>query len=379
MKIMIVVTHLLGTGHLSRAVALARGAMQAGHQVVIVSGGMPVAHLETADLHVEQLPPLKSDGVNFTRLLDQTGSPVSPEMMQLRQTQLIRCFKEMAPDVLVTELFPFGRRGLRTEFLALLDLARATSTCIAASVRDILNPPSKRAKVDWADEIISHYYDAVLVHADPNVITLDTSWPVTPLLSDRLRYTGFVAPQSAKPHPQGIGKGEVLVSAGGGPVGATLFKAASATAALDPGRMWRLFIGGSDAPQLIDDLQSAAPPNLIVGPTRPDFRQMVRHASASVSMCGYNTALDVLQSSVPAVFIPFDAGGEVEQTLRATALSTLPGIEMLHSEEVTPDGLLAAVQRATAAPQRNAMQQGLDGAARSANILSRLFEEKQCK
>lgn len=379
MKIMIVVTHLLGTGHLSRAVALARGAMQRGHQVVIVSGGMPVAHLETADLHIEQLPPLTSDGVDFTRLLDQTGRPVTPETMQLRQAQLIRCFTDMAPDVLVTELFPFGRRSLRREFLALLDVACSTSTCIAASVRDILNPPSKRAKVDWADEIISSYYDAVLVHADPNVIALDASWPVTPQVSDRLRYTGFVAPQSAKPHPHGIGKGEVLVSAGGGAVGATLFRAASATASLDPDRMWRLFVGGREALRMIDDLQSMAPSNLIVGPTRPDFRQMMAHAAASVSMCGYNTALDVLQSSVPAVFIPFDAGGEVEQTLRATALSTLPGIEVLHSEEVTPDRLLAAVQRATAAPQRDMMQQGLDGATRSADVLLRLFEEKQCK
>ena len=48
---------------------------------------------------------------------------------------------------------------------------------------------------------------------------------------------------------------------------------------------------------------------------------MLYHAAASVSLCGYNTALDVLQSGVPAVLVPFDNGGEVEQSLRAEALA----------------------------------------------------------
>jgi len=44
---------------------------------------------------------------------------------------------------------------------------------------------------------------------------------------------------------------------------------------------------------------------------------MLYHAAASVSLCGYNTALDILQAGTPAVFVPFDDGSEVEQGLRA--------------------------------------------------------------
>ncbi|HBR43215.1 MAG TPA: glycosyltransferase, partial [Sulfitobacter sp.] len=41
MKVSIVVTHLLGTGHLARALTLGRAYGAAGHDVQVVSGGMP--------------------------------------------------------------------------------------------------------------------------------------------------------------------------------------------------------------------------------------------------------------------------------------------------------------------------------------------------
>ena len=38
MRVLIAVTHLLGAGHLTRAAALARGLVRAGHAVTLVSG-----------------------------------------------------------------------------------------------------------------------------------------------------------------------------------------------------------------------------------------------------------------------------------------------------------------------------------------------------
>ena len=45
MNVLIVVTHLLGTGHLSRALTLGRAFAAAGHDVTIASGGMPAPQL----------------------------------------------------------------------------------------------------------------------------------------------------------------------------------------------------------------------------------------------------------------------------------------------------------------------------------------------
>ncbi|MEM6889502.1 MAG: glycosyltransferase [Pseudomonadota bacterium] len=377
MKVMIVVTHLLGTGHLSRTLTLARGMQAAGQQVVLVSGGMPVDHLSMNGVPWVQLPAIRSDGIRFTQLLDEHGAEVSPAFMLRRQAALLSTFARIAPDVLVTELFPFGRRMLRTEFLALLDTAKVAGTKVAASVRDILNPPSTPAKADWADEIVGRYYDTVLVHADPGIVELDASWPVRHPLSERVVYTGFVAPNPPGQHPERAGEDEILVSAGGGAVGGPLFAAARAAAEVDGTRHWRLFLGGADAIDRIADLAHGAPANLSVEPARRDFREMLQGAAASVSLCGYNTALDVLQSGVPAVFVPFDTGGEAEQQLRAGALARLPGIEVLQSSALNERTLADTLRRAITAPRRAPLRDGVDGASVSAKVLADLAKRQQ--
>ena len=57
MKVFIAVTHLLGTGHLARALTLGRAFAGAGHDVLIASGGTPVPQFGTEGLHLAQLPP----------------------------------------------------------------------------------------------------------------------------------------------------------------------------------------------------------------------------------------------------------------------------------------------------------------------------------
>lgn len=347
MKVLITVTHLLGTGHLSRALTLGRAFATAGHEVTLASGGAPAPHLDTTGVTLVQLPPLRSDGTDFTRLLTPGDTPADDTYRAARTEALLACLAP-APDLLITELFPFGRRNLRAEFMALLEAAGALPRPprILSSIRDILAPPSKQAKADWADEVIARFYDGVLVHSDPSRTALSLSWPVSDDLAGRLIYTGYVAPAPAGPHPGAEGSGEVLVSAGGGPVGDGLFQGALAAAALDPGRTWRLLVGGG--PERLDRLGAMASPNVRLEPPRRDFRQMLYHAAASVSMCGYNTALDILQAGTPAVFVPFDAGNEVEQGLRAQSLSALPGITALASADVTAQTLLAALDRVTA-------------------------------
>ena len=125
MKVLIVVTHLLGTGHLSRGLTLGRAFAAAGHQVTLASGGFPAPQLNTEGLDLVQLPPLRSDGVNFSRLLDAEGTPADEAYLQSRQDRLLALLDQIQPDLLLTELFPFGRRSLRGEFRALLEAAHA--------------------------------------------------------------------------------------------------------------------------------------------------------------------------------------------------------------------------------------------------------------
>lgn len=375
MKILIAVTHLLGTGHLSRALTLGRAFAAAGHQVRVASGGFPAPQLNTDGVELLQLPPLRSDGVDFTRLLTAAGDVADAAYRGQRQAMLCAALTEMQPDVLMTELYPFGRRNLAEEFQALLAAAQSLPRrpVVLASIRDILAPPSKPKKAIQADAMIAQFYDAVLVHSDPAATRLNISWPVSDMLAEKLHYTGYVAPPVPTPHPQGLGRGEILVSAGGGSVGDTLFECALKAATLMPNTQWRLLVGGSDGAKRIARFQAMDTP-AIIEPARLDFRQMLPLAAASVSMCGYNTALDLLQSGTPAVLIPFDAGKEVEQGLRANSLSPLNGIETVTSSDLTPDTLCAAVHSAIAAPRRNSAGLHFDGADRTVEIAIELAE-----
>ena len=145
MRVLIAVTHLLGTGHLSRALTLGRAFAAAGHQVRVASGGFPAPQLSLAGLGLVQLPPLRSDGVDFTRLLTAEGTVADDAYHNARQRTLCDALREMQPDVLITELYPFGRRSLKGEFLSLLKAAHALPNrpVVLASIRDILAPPSK--------------------------------------------------------------------------------------------------------------------------------------------------------------------------------------------------------------------------------------------
>lgn len=373
MKVTIVVTHLLGSGHLSRALTLARGFAAAGHAARLVSGGLPAPHLRTDGVEILQLPPVRSDGVNFAQLLNESDDPAGDDLFAARRTLITQSLSEDPPDVLITELFPFGRRSLRAEFTALLEAALALPRrpLICASIRDILAPPSKPTKVAWADDLISRFYDAVLVHSDAAITPLTLSWPVADAWAAKVHYTGFVAPAPAGPHPDALGAGEVLVSAGGGNVGAPLYEAALHAARLEPTRRWRLLVGGSDARRRAA-IAAQASENVTVTPGDPAFRQMLYHAAASVSLCGYNTALDILQSGARAIFVPFDAGNEVEQGLRATALAALPGIALCKTADLTGPLLLDALQKVTSAPTRPPLTTGFDGAARTVDIVQNL-------
>jgi len=380
MKVMIVVTHLLGTGHLSRALTLGRAFAEGGHEVLAVSGGMPAPQLDASGVTLFGLPPLRSDGTNFTRLLTQENEVANTDYVSARSNALTQAVTRFQPDVLITELFPFGRRILSPEFLATLETARALPRppVILASIRDILAPPSKPSKAERAEEIVTQFYDGVLVHSDPSITPLNISWPVTDGLASRLHYTGFVAPQAPAAHPQGLGAGEILVSAGGGSVGQPIFHAAIEAARKMPNRRWRLLVGGQNARERIADLSELARgTSVTLEPVRPDFRQMLPLAAASVSMCGYNTAMDLLQAGTPAVLVPFDDGDEVEQTLRARSLTQQPGFAAVTSAELTGEDLFNAVNAVMSDTSRQPMRQGFDGARRSVEIAEDLLEARK--
>ena len=312
-----------------------------------------------------------------------------------RRERLLALYEEVGPDVVVTELFPFGRRQLRFELLPLLDRcaedrARSGRPRIASSVRDILVESPKPERTREMLELVRRYYDLVLVHGDPRFVSLDATFPHAREIADRIAYTGYVvARPGSGPAERGPGEeggeegggdeaseGEVVVSAGGGAVGGRLLEAALAarprTPLADAG--WRLLAGANLPESGFRSLAARAPAGVTVERFRPDFRTLLRRARLSISQGGYNTLMEVLDARLRAVVVPYAGGLETEQTLRANLLAARGLIEVVDEEDLGAESLAAAVRRALGKPPPAGID-GIDtaGAAATAGALRRLL------
>lgn len=376
-RVSIIVTHLLGSGHLSRALTVAHAMRDAGLGVQIVSGGMPASHLRPSGVTFLQLPPVQSQGANFTRLLDDDGAAVSQSLLDRRGELIAAALRDFSPHCVITELFPFGRRALHGEFEAALAATAAMrpKPLVFASIRDILSPPSSQRKADATEALLLKHYDGVLVHSDRDVLPLEASWPVTPAIAAMLSYTGFIAAADV-PHDRGSdGMGEVLVTAGGGAVGRRLFETAIDAARLGGGRRWRLLVGGVDQTLVSARLNEAASGGPVVAePARQDYRTLLSRCAATVGQCGYNTAVDWLQAGVPGVFVPFAEAGETEQTVRAAWLAARFGYGVISETELSPETLAAAAEAAIRRGRFKVEGVKLDGASRTSRLISSLLK-----
>ena len=296
-----------------------------------------------------------------------------------RRRILSESFAAADPDVLVTELYPFGRRSLAAEYDELLARAvtRVRKPIVLSSVRDILVPPSKRKQIAATEQRLISWYDGVLVHSDPGTIALAASWPTTPAIEALLHYTGFVAHPFATTSPVGPGMDDILVSASRRPGGDKLFAAALDAALSRQNRTWRLLVGGSDAEHLLPWLRARiSSPQVIVEPARRDFRDLLMRAAAYVGQCGYNTALDLMLSGTPAVLVPFEAGGDVEQVTRAGLLVDRGSFIVLREADLGGERLNRALDAICNAPRRNERISS-DGATRSVEIVTQWVEGRK--
>ena len=371
MRVLIAVTHLLGAGHLTRAAALARAFAAAGHETLLVSGGVPAPMVRRDGLRLVQLPPLRIAGTEFSTLLEPDGRPAEPALLARRSALMIETVTAFGPDAVITELFPFGRRALAHEFLALVDAARAgrPRPLVLASVRDILVASTKPARIAEAHARVADLYDAVLVHGDPALVPLDTSWPVDAATAAKVRYTGYVDEGTAA--PPATRRAGVLVAAGSGPAGLLLLGAAAEAARQRPDLGWRILAGHGVPEAALSGIGRDLPPG-VLGRARPDYRALLAGAAVSVSQCGYNTAIDLLATGTPAVLVPFEAGVETEQRLRAACLAARGLARVLPESELTAQTLVQAVEAQAAAPAPGPHGIDIAGARRTVELVESL-------
>jgi predicted glycosyltransferase len=374
------VQHLLGIGHLKRAATLVRAFDQAGMDVTLVSGGEETPGLDIGGARFVQLDSVRAADRYFKVLVDSSGRQIDDAFKALRRDALLSLLAETAPDVLVTELFPFGRRQLSFELIPLLDaaMARDDQPAVVCSVRDILVEPGKPERVDEMYERLRRYYDLVLVHGDPALAAFGDTFSLAHRIENMMRYTGYVV-GAARPDPGGAGTGEVIVSAGGGAVSEPLFRAAMA--ARQRTRLaratWRMLAGVALPDEVFRALQRDAPDGVAVERARPDFTTLLANCVLSLSQGGYNTVMEVLAARARAVIVPYAGGLETEQTLRAERIGARAGLQVVAENAISPETIAEAVEAAMDGAPADPGSLDIGGAAESARLVMDLARRRR--
>lgn len=374
MKTLLHCHHSIGIGHLMRTLKLAEACLDLGEVCVICGGEMPGRLSVDSRIRLECLPPLNmaSDG----SLYDPIGTRDVSDIFIERQALSIAVVADYKPDCLVVEMFPFGRKKFAAEILGLIDCARRNPDVrVLCSVRDVLvtqrhnQEAYDRRAVDWLNE----NFDALLVHSDPTLISLATTFSAYAAIDIPIHYTGYVA--SAGKPVTGPRAALVVVSAGGGRVGKALISTARSAASAIRERL------GCEMLLITGPMHNGTEPCMHATDGveevsfLPDLPDVLTRTRLSISQCGYNTATDVLRACVPAVFVPFEAPRENEQLQRAGLIAGCGRAVTLRESQLSAEALVNAACAAMSQAQQHIETRDIDlnGAFRSREIIGELF------
>ena len=342
--------HVLGMGHVVRSLEIVK-ALES-FDVTFINGGAALPDLPwPSSIKIVNLPAITSDG-EFEALHISDPSQSLERLQTARRDTLLTTVTALTPDVLMLELFPFGRIRFANELLPLLAHIRLEGmpTTVICSLRDILVGKSDQVRHDeWVASLINRYFDGLLVHADPQFQKLEETFSRTQDITCPITYTGFVAqtvtsklpaelPGLPDPHSQ---TPLIVVSIGGGRVGIELLESAIRAYQLltttFPCRMM-IFSGPYLPEEHFSTLQTMIKGHAHISLMRysSDFLSYLQLADLSISMAGYNTCMNVVSTGTKALMLPFQGRGNQEQTIRAMKLEALGFVKLISKENLQP-------------------------------------------
>ena len=401
--------HLIGVGHHFRNRQIVDELVKTC-DVSFIDGGRPVpgAELDERIAHIP-LPALRA-GAHGLEPADGRGDLQTA--MRARAEELSAAMERIRPDVLCVEFYPFSRWSLKSEILNAIAKCNQIdpSAQVVCSLRDIptraksdvLQPTAEFAPRRDGDAmrfysvpfggihheqlcfnrryyeevvpILNLYFDAVLVHGDPQLSRLEDHFPWVGDIGIPVVYTGFVSEKLADAaRPERAPDRYVLVSTGGGAESVALampcieaWKQLERDDALE-GREMVIFAGAFIEDAHFDALRDSCGD----GPFRlerftADFLPWMNHADLSISRAGYNTCMNVLETQTPAILVPSIAMDD--QEFRAQRLMDLGLAQAIHPDHLSATKLANAIRDAVGSPvPKHAL--GLDGAAQTRRFM----------
>ncbi len=399
-KVAIYFTHKESLGHTSRVRAIVTALIRMYGRKVrvrVFHAGKPQRYIKFPD-NVAWVD-LPSPYFSRASFYQRRGGSCGEHMYYARQRQevMLAYLRKDPPDVFVTEFFPFGRQECRFELLPVISYLKKAGVRICASIG---YPFIVRDSLAVMKEY-NRLYDRFLIHTPEGLeepfLAASISHPplrdayreVLALLYPKTTYTGYILPVSPaagekKPKypPSGKGKKMVLVSRGGGVIYPKIIThAILAAARIGDEADFSVLSGPSTSKselavftRLIRSLKKR---RCTFSLYRDDFPGQLAGADVSVSMAGYNTAVQLLRWGTPSVLVPSGVDPEVsqgycsEQLSRAELLRTRLPSRVLEYNHLTAEGMECAIRemlkKKRVAPAPAAW---FEGAQRTAGILA---------
>jgi predicted glycosyltransferase len=328
MRVLFHYTHKQTLGHTTRSVALVTALCRHQAEVLVLQGGMHQPFVRfPKDCKVIDIPFPFDDRTSFR-------SRAVPASSTKRAGFILKTAAEFCPDVFITEFFPFGRLAYTPELLPTLRYLRKKGTRIIASIGYplLIDLDRRLAEPKFAalHQALFAFYDFFLVHSPKGLETsyIQKTIPYPALsrlyaatmkdLRKKIIYTGYVFPEkmiTGGTQLPAIKKNTdtIIISRGGGAVYPKLITLAIEAQRLlnDKVRTVNMIIacGPATSPKEMALFRSCLKPqdkdHVFLADHLADLDDHLRTCRVSVSLCGYNTSVQLMRYGTPSVIVPY--------------------------------------------------------------------------
>ena len=264
---------------------------------------------------------------------------MSENLINFRIEQFKITLDKYKVRTLVCEGFPFCRQQFSVEYFKYFEECKKRNIKIIISIRDFpWDDPHENSLQDWVNYtqnlVCKYYAEKILVHGDPDILPLQSdrtrfanSNDIIKDIEDKIIYTGYVCDDSLKPHKR---KNNIIyVSTGlNKEEGMLLFKEITKIASKFPDYRFVMPVANRYL-----KTGSSVKDNMIFVDYIPDLGKKIQSCAALITYGGYNTTMEVIKSSVPAIIIPRQDGHKLEQFVRCYVFEPYRYFKVLNNKE----------------------------------------------
>ena len=302
-----------------------------------------------------------------------------PVSASRRAQFILKTAVDFCPDVLITEFFPFGRLAYMPELVPTLRYLRKKGARIIASVGYPLLIDLDRLedqKFAALHRAVFAFYNNFLVHTPDGLETsyiqktiqspgLSRLYAATMKdLKKRIIYTGYVFPEKmitgGTSLPVDKNTPAIVISRGGGAVYPKLITLAIEAQRLCDDKIRTVIAcGPATTSKEMGLFQSCLKPKdkgrVFLADHLANLDDHLRHCRVSVSLCGYNTSVQLMRYGTPSVIVPYQNNifkmSTNDQVARARLLAERFSSIVLDYDTMTAQSLADAIKKQMSSPR----------------------------